>query len=214
MKSFIIMTLWMSLCSTQLLLAQTGTSLEQAVSHLDQAQSVADYESMADTFEQLAAKQGNWLSHYYAAFCYAKIGFLYQHEGERIEHYSKQGKEQIDQAIALIDTVNNKKDYAEALVVQSLVYRTNVYINPMTYGPKFGPLSDQSLKQALALNANNPRAIYVAAWLKYYTPKAWGGDKDRARELAQKSLSLLNKEAKNGAQPHWGKQENEVLLNQ
>lgn len=214
MKKFIIMTLLMSLCSAQLVLAQKDAPLEQAVSQLDQAQSVADYEGLANMFEQLAAKQENWLAHYYAALCYAKIGFLYQDEGERIEPYSKRGKEQIDQAIALIDTLNSKKDYVEALVVQSLVYRINVYINPMTYGPKFGPLSDKSLQQALTLDANNPRAVYVAAWLKYYTPKTWGGDKNRARELANKSLALLAKEPNSGIQPHWGKQENEALLNE
>ncbi|QNL50975.1 hypothetical protein H8S90_05135 [Olivibacter sp. SDN3] len=214
MKTFIIMTLFVHLCSTRLLLAQEDTSLEQAVSQLDQAQSVTDYEGLATTFEQLANKQDSWLPPYYAALCYVKIGFLYQDEGDRIEPYSTRGKERIDQAIALIDTATGKKDYAEALVVQSLVYRINVYINPMTYGPRFGPLSDKSLQQALALNPDNPRAIYVAAWLKYHTPKTWGGDKNRAKELAIKSLALLKKSPQKGIQPHWGKQENQALLSQ
>lgn len=187
-------------------------SLEEAVHKLDNAASVKDYEALEKTFTALTAQQPNsWLPWYYAAYCNAKIGFLYQDDGDKIEPYSVKGEEQIGRAQSLLDSTQQKQELSEVLTVASMVNRTKVLINPMTYGRKYGMLSEKYLQQALQLQPENPRALYVRAWVKYYTPKMWGGDKPLAKELAEKSLGLLAKD-KTGATPHWGKAENEALL--
>lgn len=187
-------------------------SLEDAVHKLDGATSVKDYEALEKTFVTLTAQQpGSWLPWYYAAYCNAKIGFLYQDDGDKIEPYSVRGEEQIGRAMSLLDSTKSRHELAEALTVASMVNRTRVFINPMTYGRKYGSISEKYLQQALQLAPENPRALYVRAWVKYYTPKMWGGDKSLAKELAEKSLGLLAKD-KTGTTPHWGKAEDEALL--
>ncbi|NSL88678.1 hypothetical protein ECE50_017690 [Chitinophaga sp. Mgbs1] len=193
--------------------AQNTDALQGAVVKLDKAASVKDYESLEKEFITLAASQkSSWLPYYYAAFCNAKIGFLYKEDGERIEPYSVRGEEQLAKAQSLLDTIRQKQELAEVYTVYSMVYRTKVFINPMTYGRRYGTLSDKFMKQALQLDPQNPRALYVQAWVKYATPRMWGGDKQQARELAEKSLSRL-KNGSTGVAPHWGKTEDEELLN-
>lgn len=187
-------------------------SLQEAVHKLDNAASVKDYEALEKTFVALAGQQPqSWLPWYYAAFCNAKIGFLYQEDGDKIEPYSVKGEEQISRAQSLLDSTKQQQQLSEVLTVMGMVYRTKVFINPMSYGRKYGMLSDQRLQQALQLSPENPRALYLRAWVKYYTPKMWGGDKQLAKELAQKSVALLAKD-KAGENPHWGKVEDEALL--
>lgn len=193
--------------------AQTP-GLQQAVSRLDKAATVKDYESLEKEFSAMAVASGkDWLPYYYAAFCNAKIGFLYQDDGERIEPYSKRGEEQALKAQSLLDSTTQKNEMAELYTVMSMVYRTKVFINPMTYGRKYGLLSQHFLDQAKGLSPHNPRVLYVEAWVKYYTPKMWGGDKNLAKQLANESLAQLQ-QASDNIQPHWGKTENMKLLNQ
>ncbi|MEC5143896.1 hypothetical protein [Chitinophaga sp. 212800010-3] len=207
-KQSIILFLLIICCYTGF--AQNN-NLHALIAKLDQAQTVKDYEQLEKTFSATSSSP-SWLAPYYAALCNAKIGFLLQDDGEKIEPYSNQGEEQIKKAISLLDTARQHKELAEAYTVLSMVYRTKVFINPMTYGRKYGTASDQYLKQARALDPQNPRALYVAAWVKYATPKMWGGDKDQARQLATESLKNIGTAGTDDL-PHWGKNDDQALLN-
>jgi len=188
------------------------TALQSAVEKLDKAKTVKDYESLEKEFSRIAITQKTtWLPWYYAAFCDAKIGFLYINDGERIEPYSNDGEASAKKALALLDTATQKKEASEVYLVMSLVYRTMVFINPVTYGFKYGTLSDKYLKLSRQLTPDNPRTLYFEAWVKYNTPKGWGGDKALAKTLAEQSLKKLGDNS-GGVNPHWGKTEDEELL--
>ena len=173
--------------------AQTKTAtdaLQNAVTKLDRATKAGDYEGLEKTFLGIAEQEKkNWLPYYYAAFCNAKIGFLKQDDGDGIEPFSNRGEDQAKRAKALLDTVGQKKELSELYTVLSMVYRTKVFINPMTYGRKYGKLSQEYRIKAQALNPQNPRAIYVKAWEMYKTPKLWGGNKELGKQLAEQSLA-------------------------
>lgn len=189
-----------------------STALQAPVSRLDKARTAKDYEALEKEFAGIAATQKtDWLPYYYAALCNARIGFLYQDDGEKIEPYSNRGEEEIKKAQSLLREATQKKELAEVYTVMSMIYRTKVFINPMTYGRKYGPISQQYLDQAKLLDAQNPRALWLQAWVKYNTPKMWGGDKKQAKELATESLRLLG-QTPAGTDPHWGKTEDEELL--
>ena len=73
-------------------MAQSGP-LQEAVNKLDQAQTVKDYTALEKTFSGINAEPA-WLPPYYAALCNAKIGFLLQDDGDKIEAFSNRGEEQ------------------------------------------------------------------------------------------------------------------------
>ncbi|SHG34667.1 hypothetical protein [Pedobacter caeni] len=190
----------------------TTDALQNAVTKLDRATKARDYESLQKEFLSIAEQdKKNWLPYYYAAFCNAKTGFFLQDDGDGVEPFSNRGEDQAKKAKALLDTVGQKKELSEVYTVLSMVYRTKVFINPMTYGRKYGKLSQEYRIKAQALNPQNPRAIYVKAWEMYNTPKLWGGNKELGKQLAEQSLGLL-KDPETGVYPHWGKAESQELL--
>ncbi|RAJ87778.1 hypothetical protein CLV59_101539 [Chitinophaga dinghuensis] len=192
---------------------QHSDALLTAVSRLDKAVSPKDYEALEKEFSNIAVtRKTEWLPYYYAALCNAQIGFLYQDDGEKIEPYSNKGADQANTALHLLDTAHQKQELSELYVVMSMINRTKVFINPMTYGRKYGPVAEQYLKEAKRLNPQNPRMLYASAWVKYYTPKLWGGDKGQAKQLAEESLKLLAAQSADNVAPHWGKTSNEALL--
>jgi len=191
--------------------SQQNTPLQSYVTQLDNAGSATTYRQLAEQFNQLAnSEPNNWLAWYYAAFCNAKTAWLYQDDGDKIEPFADQADQQIAKALSLLDTSKQKKELSEVYVVMSMVNRARVYINPMTYGPKYGPVASRYTQLALHANADNGRALYIAGWEKYATPKMWGGDKKKAKELFQQALQHLNSQT-GEAGPHWGKKEVEAI---
>lgn len=187
--------------------------LQATVSKLDKAVVVKDYRQLAIDFAAIAAQQpSNWLAWYYAAYCNAKTGWLYQDDGDKIEPFANLAVEQGQKALSLLDTARQKKELSEVFCVLSMAERAKVFINPITYGRKHGPIAGQYVQRAKAANPANPRAIYLEGWEKYSTPKMWGGDKKKAKELLDQALQQLNAQGTAGTTPHWGKPDVESLL--
>jgi len=193
--------------------AQTD-ELGGLVQRLDKTKDVKGYEQLAENFSRIAAtRKTEWLPYYYAALCNARIGWLYQDDGEQIEPYANKGDEEIKKALSLLDTARQKKELSEVYCVMSMINRAKVYINPSTYGPKYGPYAARYIQMAKAVNPDNPRALYLEGWEKYYTPKMWGGDKVKAKEILQTARQKFEGSADGDAiRPHWGRQDVEDLL--
>lgn len=213
MKKVILMTM---LFITTLVAADAQSadnSLQAAVARLDKAVDVKTYRQLASDFAGIAQQQpSNWLPWYYAAYCNARTGWLYENDGEKIEPFANLAGEQINKALALLDTATQKKELSEVYCVISMVNRAKVFINPMTYGRQYGPVAAQYIQRAKKADPSNPRVIYLEGWEKYATPKMWGGDKKKAKELLERSLQQLNAQGDKGNAPHWGKQEVEAML--
>jgi hypothetical protein len=189
--------------------------LEATVSKLDNATTTKEYEQLANEFKNIAdAQKTQWLPYYYAAFCNAKIGWLYQHDGDKIEPYADKAEEQIKKAQSLLDTSKQKKELSEVYCVLSMTNQARVFINPETYGPQYGPAAFNYIQSSLQTDTANPRALYMAGWQKFATPKMWGGDKQKAKELLTTAKQKLDSNASSGIEPHWGKKEVEDILKQ
>jgi hypothetical protein len=190
----------------------TAQQLQPAIDQLDKAVSDKDYQTLATQFEQVAnSEPNNWLPWYYAAYCNAKTGWLYHDDGERIEPFADKAEKQIAKALSLLDTSKQKNELSEVYVVMSMVNRDRVYINPMTMGRKYGPDAGKYVQLALKHNPSNARALWLYGWEKYATPKMWGGDKKKAKELLTQAKQQLSTQGA-GSNPHWGKAETEELL--
>lgn len=196
------------------LVGQThAQDLQSLVTRIDQSTTAKDFTQLANEFGLLAEQQpNNWLAWYYAAFCNAKIGWLYMDDGEKIEPFAIKADEQIKKAYALLDTARQKKELSEVYVVLSMANRARVYINPMTYGRTYGPPAGRYTQKARAANPENPRALYIEGWEKYATPKMYGGDKKIAKELLEQAKQKLTAGNAAGAAPHWGIKETDELL--
>ena len=66
----------------------------------------------------------------------------------------------------------HKKELAEAYCVLNMLNQAKVFINPTTYGRKYGPKAHKYLRLAVKADPTNPRVLYLQGWEKYATPKA------------------------------------------
>jgi hypothetical protein len=188
--------------------------MESAVSRLDNAKSVGDYQKLANDFTRIgAANQKQWLPHYYAAYCNARIGWLYEKaDPEKIEPFVTLAAQQIAKARSVIDSTTQKKEMTEIYCVMSMIKRGWVFINPMTYGREYGIASKTFFEMAKAIDPENPRVLYLDAWEKYNAPKMWGGDKEKAKELATRAIRKFENNPSSGIYPRWGKSACEEIL--
>lgn len=188
--------------------------MHQQVNKLDEASTARDYQQLAANFLRLAqAVKTKWLPYYYAAFCNAKVGWLKQDDPDNIEPFANKAGEEIQQAQKLADTTNHNV-LSELYCVLSMINRARVFINPATYGQQYGPAASRYMTLAEKANPDNPRALYLGGWEKFSTPKMWGGDKTKAKELLETAEQKLDSTAGAGIEPHWGKKEVDNLLNQ
>lgn len=199
------------------LYAQTdNTQLQTGVTKLEKAATIKDYEQLASMFLTIANTQKTqWLSYYYAAFCNAKIGWLKQDaDPDNIEDFADKAEEEITKAQSLIDTSKQKKELSEIYCVQMMLNQARVFINPETYGPKYGPTAFGYIQKAKMANAENPRMLYLEGWQKFATPKMFGGDKKLAEQLLTQAKEKLSAAPTNTIEPHWGMKEVDDLLKQ
>ncbi len=187
------------------------------IAKLDSAKTINDCQVLGNDFARLSgANKKDWLPFYYAAFCNAKIGFIHfarnEKASDKMELFNELCETQINTALSLIDTVNQKKELSEIYGVMSMMYRTKIFISPMTNGKKYGPTANLYIVKAKMTDSTNARATYLDGWLKYYTPKLWGGDQKKAKLLLDKALQQLSNEHPKPLYPHWGKAECEEIL--
>ena len=189
--------------------------MQTQVAKLDNAGTARDYQQLANDFLRIAeAQKIQWLPYYYAAFCNAKTGWLNQDDPDNIEPFANKADEEIRKAQSLLDTAKQRSELSEIYCVLSMANRARVFINPQTYGSQYGPAASQYARLAEKINPGNPRMLYLEGWEKFSTPKMWGGDKTKAKELLQMAKQKLENNPASGIEPHWGKKEVEDILKQ
>jgi hypothetical protein len=81
----------------------------------------------------------------------------------------------------------------------------------MTYGPQ----AAEALETAKKLDANNPRVYLLEGQDKYYTPEQYGGSKEEAKVLFEKSKQLFESfKPASSIHPDWGKGTVTYMLSQ
>jgi hypothetical protein len=214
-KTMIMLTVvWIS-CNGLRAQDVTAGQIRSCISRLAHASVIKDYQQLSNDFLRLAdAEKTQWLPYYYAAYCNARIGWLKQEDPDNIDFFADQAEQHIRKAQALLDTATQKRELSEICCVYSMLNRARVFMNPATYGPKYGPAASRYIQLAISLNPDNPRALYLEGWEKFTTPKMWGGDKMKAKELLESAKQKLQTETDSTQYPHWGKMEVETLLRQ
>ncbi len=137
-----------------------------------------------------------------AATCYARAWAAY-----RIASAAFAGGKQDDAGPALVACATTLSGVttdatwgAEAKALLAGCYGMSIGLNPMK-GMTLGPQTAQLTAEALAAAPDSPRAHLFAAQRLKNTPRAWGGDPERAREHATRGLELATKASADDA---WG----------
>jgi hypothetical protein len=174
--------------------------MQQNIALLDSAKTKDDYQKLANKFELIANKeQTQWLPFYYAAHCNQMMCYTGL-KGEEIDATCDKADAQLNKA----DSLQPKN--SEIMVMKSRVTGARIMVNPMMRGAKYGSKSRELLQQAIALDSLNPRAYLTAGSALFYTPKMFGGGKEKAKTMLQKSADCYGKfQPASPLHPNWGK---------
>ena len=180
--------------------------MEKAIASLDSAKSPDDFTAVAATFERIGdAEKSQWLPYYYAGLAHVWRGFRDQ----------KASKDDIaNQAEAMLEKAETlEPKAAEIYIAKNMAATIHMLVDPMTRFQKYGAEAAQALGKAKQLEPNNPRTYFLEGQSLFGTPAAFGGGKDKAKPLFEKSIELFKayKPASN-LHPTWGLKSAEDML--
>lgn len=178
---------------------QYESAMKGLLQKLSAANSPEAYLATGNGFERIAANEkGEWLPRYYAAFSFVMQAFA-TNDKNNIDVMLDKADKFLDEAIAL----SPKND--ELFCLYSLSKSARIGVSPMVRGMKYGPEASEYLTKAREINPHNPRIYYLEGQSKYHTPAMFGGSKDKAKTLYEKSLEEFKTfKPKNDLMPNWG----------
>ncbi len=143
---------------------------------------------------------------YYSAYCYILNSWQLKDTKEKTVILTL-AKTQIDKANKL--KLNND----ELMVLEAFYYQAIIVINPQQNRQVYSQKASMLLKKAQSINKNNPRAQFLLAQNVYYTPKQYGGGKEKALALFKKAEKLYSKQKQNNyLSPIWGQHTNSKMI--
>lgn len=151
------------------------------------------------TFERIASvEKTNWLPNYYIAFI-GTINAFATKDKTAATALINRAQQAIDDATAI--SPNN----SEIMVVQAMLYTAILVQDPMNNGQKYSPLVLEQYNKAIAINPNNPRALFSKAEFEIGGAKYWGTDTKPMCAAIEKSLELFaNFKPESQFHPNWG----------
>ncbi|MGL2963994.1 hypothetical protein ACSVH2_09275 [Flavobacterium sp. RSB2_4_14] len=153
----------------------------------------------SDLMERIAgAEKNNWLPNYYVALINTTEAFNPANK-EKVPAMLNKAQNAIDAATLI--SPNNP----EIMVVQAMLYTVNIVQDPMTNGQKYSGLVMEQYGKALAIDPNNPRAVFSKAEFEIGSAKFWGTDTKPMCAQIEKSIQLFaNFKPETVFSPKWG----------
>ena len=183
-------------------------AMESKMIAIDTTIGVQGLTDLANAFERIAdAEKNQWLAYYYAAYCNAAAGLMAGNGGDimaakadKTDPYADKADKQIKKAEELM------KNNSEIFIVKKMIATLRMMGDPMNRYMTYGPEAQSMLDEARKLDAGNPRVYLLEAQDKYYTPEQFGGSKDEAKVLFEKSKQLFETfKPETTIHPNWGK---------
>lgn len=174
-------------------------TMENALAELDSIHNPEIRQKLLGLFERIAAKETDkWRPLYYASYMNLMTGMFEEKKKNQDLFY--------DKAIEYATKANElNKDNDEILTLLAFAYQMKISVKPAKRGAKLGAIANEKLAKAEKINPENPRVYILKADNLYYTPKMWGGDKEKAIEtykLAEEKFNAFK--PKHKLDPNWG----------
>jgi hypothetical protein len=177
---------------------ETLTLLDSARSNQEMQQVIAQFERIGD------AEKTQWLPYYYAALTQVNMGWR-----TKPEDLDKNA----EKANALVRKAEAIEKNSELYVVEYMIALQQMTADPRARYMTAKPVMDEAMANAKKADPNNPRIYYMEGNNVMNTPAAFGGGKEKAKPLFQKSVDLYkNFKAASPFHPTWGQKQAEDLL--
>jgi hypothetical protein len=204
-KTILFFTLLISLAAG----AQTdkySQMMQKNITLLDSAKTVDELQSLAGTFDRIGdAEKTKWLPYYYAALAQTWIGW------NPATKDKDANSAKINAYLAKAEALEKN---AELYAVENMSATQQMLMDPSTRWATNGKDAGAALQKGLAADPNNPRLYYLQGMSLFGTPSQFGGGKDKAKPMFEKSITLFKSAQPKPLYPTWGQQQAESMLAQ
>jgi len=179
--------------------------MKKNIDQIYTAQNVESYQEAINNFDRIAMKEEDkWEPLYYAAYGYVMMTTKTEDAAKK-DQYLDKALEKTKQGLKL----NPQED--ELVAMEGFIHMMRVTVDPATRGQQYAGLSMQSLNKAVAMDSNNPRALYLLGQMELGTARFFGSDTAAACEKLKKAVELFsNSEPEGPLAPVWGQRSAEA----
>jgi len=201
----VALTLVVALFAINTFAADYQSMMKTTIAQMHQTHQADSLTNVAATFYRIGQTQPKeWLPYYYAAYSYISITFS-PTKADVVDATLDKAQQMIDLAVAI------NPNESELFVLQGLLY--SMRITDASRGYKYSTLSNEALAKAEVLNPNNPRVYFCKGQNVMHTPSFFGGGKDKALPIFEKSKALYaSQQPANELMPAWGAQQIDSLI--
>ena len=186
--------------------AKYTQAMQKNIPLLDSAKTVDQLQSLAGTFDRIGdAEKTQWLPYYYAALAQTWIGWMPATTDKDAN------AQKINAYLAKAEAIEKN---AETYAVENMSATQQMLVDPQTRWATNGKDAGAALQKGLALDPNNPRLYYLQAMSLFGTPPQFGGGKDKAKPVFEKSIALYKSAQPKPLYPTWGQKQAEDMLAQ
>ncbi|HTS43415.1 MAG TPA: hypothetical protein VMH01_03390 [Puia sp.] len=204
MKSFIFSLLTSVVLTGYAQSDKYMAAMKKNLELLDSAKTTQDYQTVANTFERIGdAEKTQWLPYYYAGLSLILSGWSDTKLDKDVNSM------RVD---ALCDKAEALDKNAEIYLLRNMAATQQMMVDPQTRWQTYGQQASGYLQKATELDPDNPRIYYLKGQSIFNTPVSFGGGKENAKPLFEKSVDLFKKEQPKALYPRWGKDQAEMML--
>lgn len=182
------------------------TEMTKALTSFGEAKSADELEKVAQHFDRISkVEKENWLPLYYSMFIRTLNAFGMEKDA---------AIKKVDEMEGLYSNLETLKgDQSEILTLRGLFRTVKVAKDPMTYGMSLSGAIIKDYEDAMKLNPNNPRAMYLLAQYNMGGAEFWGKDPKSYCPQIEKAKTLYPTEEPKTFDPSWGEQQVDEILN-
>jgi hypothetical protein len=201
------------ICFSSVTFAQSDkyiSAMKTNITLLDSMMVKGNNAELANNFERIGdAEKTQWLPYYYAAFCTVTQAYT-EKDNSKKDAIADKSSQLIDKAETILGKENSETD-----VIKSMIATAHMMVDPQNRYMTYGPASTGFIEKSKSLDSTNPRPVLLEAQNKFYTPEAFGGGKDAAKEYFVKANALNEKfKPETELSPNWGKNSLQYFLSQ
>src|SRR5882672_6296611 len=197
-KTILFFTLLLSLAAG----AQTDKYtqvMQKNITLLDSAKTIDELQSLAGTFDRIGdAEKDKWLPYYYAALAQTWIGW------NPATKDKDANSAKINAYLAKAEALEKN---SELYAVENMSATQQMLVDPQSRYMTNGKDAATALQKGLTADPNNPRLYYLQGMSLFGTPSQFGGGKDKAKPLFEKSVALYKSAQPKPLYPTWGQQQ-------
>src|SRR5450432_250775 len=180
-------------------------TMQKNLALMDSAKTIDDLQNMAAAFERIGdAEKTKWLPYYYAALAQSRIGW-YPNMKDQADANAAKTK-------ALLAKAENIEKNSELYTIENMTATQQMVVDPQTRWSTYGQDASAALNKGIQADPNNPRLYYLQGMSLFNTPTQYGGGKDKAKPLFEKSVALFKSAQPKPLYPNWGQQQAEAML--